>query len=454
MEVNKLSYNYFFSKIKKAIIYGIFDNLLISHITDNIKNIKNKRIFNYTRFRIRKLRLAENFIARKTNKLSITAHDESIFCILKLNYKINNSITAIATGSYDHKIKIWNSETGELNQVLYGHKDCINSLVNLPYEIYINNYTIASASTDKTIRIWDLELNQTLSVITSHSHYITCMNYSRIYAFNNSCNSFINNYLISGSYDKTIKVHTIQRENESSINFEFKLFQTIIVNSRVNTLTLINSKEKDNNSEIILVGLQDLRILLINYISNHVLKEFNSDSQIHSMINIKWSFNNSTIALAGSLNDILLINLNNLTNNLTNNSDITHMVTKTLKGHSDHVYCLVQVPHTSHMYTENIIVSGSTDYTIKFWNIVKGELIKSINAHNGYVLCLIYFIDDERSCSSCYKDNKSVCFNNCFCLDGEFVNKVQQNKKYDKKLTLISGSRDKTIKIWKSGLYS
>jgi len=34
------------------------------------------------------------------------------------------------------------------------------------------------------------------------------------------------------------------------------------------------------------------------------------------------------------------------------------------------------------------------------------------------------------------------------------VNKVQQNKKYDKKLTLISGSRDKTIKIWKSGLYS
>ena len=47
-----------------------------------------------------------------------------------------------------------------------------------------------------------------------------------------------------------------------------------------------------------------------------------------------------------------------------------------------------------------------------------------------------------------------VFVNNCFCLDGEFVNKVQQNKKYDKKLTLISGSRDKTIKIWKSGLYS
>ncbi|KAJ1980946.1 hypothetical protein H4R34_002266 [Dimargaris verticillata] len=57
-----------------------------------------------------------------------------------------------------------------------------------------------------------------------------------------------------------------------------------------------------------------------------------------------------------------------------------------LNGHSDSVYCL--------QFQDELLVTGSRDRTIKFWNLGDGfECMRTLTGHEGSVLCLKY---DER----------------------------------------------------------
>ena len=76
---------------------------------------------------------------------------------------------------------------------------------------------------------------------------------------------------------------------------------------------------------------------------------------------------------------------------------------KTLKGHTDGVISISFSPDG------NLLASGSDDKTIKLWNVVSGELLKTLKGHTGWV--------------------KSISFS----PDGNL---------------LASGSYDKTIKLW------
>jgi len=55
---------------------------------------------------------------------------------------------------------------------------------------------------------------------------------------------------------------------------------------------------------------------------------------------------------------------------------------KIIVGHEDSVYCV--------QFDKNIIVSGSHDQTIKFWDIKTLKFIKVLRYHKGSVLCLQY----------------------------------------------------------------
>lgn len=56
----------------------------------------------------------------------------------------------VATGSSDKKIKIWNTETGELVKTLNDHKDIVYSV-----EFNPNNNYLYSGGIDNFILIWN-----------------------------------------------------------------------------------------------------------------------------------------------------------------------------------------------------------------------------------------------------------------------------------------------------------
>jgi len=76
--------------------------------------------------------------------------------------------------------------------------------------------------------------------------------------------------------------------------------------------------------------------------------------------------------------------------------------TKTLRGHSGWVDSLAVLP-------DNKLASGSSDETIKIWDLISGQCINTLKGHSGSVNSLAVLPDNK----------------------------------------LASGSSDKTIKIWK-----
>jgi WD40 repeat protein len=66
--------------------------------------------------------------------------------------------TLLASGSWDHTIKLWQLETGKLLHTLKGHTDAITAVAISP-----DGQTLISGSRDRTIRLWDLNASGRLS---------------------------------------------------------------------------------------------------------------------------------------------------------------------------------------------------------------------------------------------------------------------------------------------------
>lgn len=95
----------------------------------------------------------------------------------------------LASGSDDSSIKLWDSESGEIDKTLKGHTSKINSL-------WFNKQgtLIASCSKDM-IKLWSLESFQCIKTITAHEHNISKVKFMPS-----------GDQLISSSWDKTLKL--------------------------------------------------------------------------------------------------------------------------------------------------------------------------------------------------------------------------------------------------------
>jgi hypothetical protein len=58
--------------------------------------------------------------------------------------------------------------------------------------------------------------------------------------------------------------------------------------------------------------------------------------------------------------------------------------TRKLNGHTSGINCLLLIPNTCNL------ISGSQDYTIKVWNLLTGQILKTLLGHNGWIQNLLY----------------------------------------------------------------
>ena len=116
--------------------------------------------------------------------------------LIKINRKF------ICTGSSDKAIKVWDVNSGSCINTLFGHLSHVMSLVKL------SKFLFASGSDDKQIFIWNLNNygdsneftglgNQIIKILVSQDSHTKSV-YSLI--------KFSRYEIISGSYDKTIKI--------------------------------------------------------------------------------------------------------------------------------------------------------------------------------------------------------------------------------------------------------
>jgi WD40 repeat protein len=71
----------------------------------------------------------------------------------------------LASGSDDHSIKLWDTDSGNCLQTFQGHQFPVKSVV-----FSHDSQFLASASSDRTIRIWDAKSRQQLRQLDSHGY--------------------------------------------------------------------------------------------------------------------------------------------------------------------------------------------------------------------------------------------------------------------------------------------
>lgn len=77
-------------------------------------------------------------------------HGDAVRCIDMCN-------DVIASGSYDHTVRLWRTDLPDSLHVLVGHEDKI-------YSIRMTDEWIASGSLDTTIRVWHIATGEVCSL--------------------------------------------------------------------------------------------------------------------------------------------------------------------------------------------------------------------------------------------------------------------------------------------------
>jgi len=171
---------------------------------------------------------------------SITPHNDYIRvgCVLDIGPSL------IASGSYDHTVKIWDTRSDKLDPTHFFHLDA-------PVDSVICRKSFVIASAGKTVKIFDLIANKVIKTLSGmHSKTITCL-----------CNYDSN--IITGSLDGHLKV----------FNNLFTLVTTLsYVPSQLISLAV--------SSKATVVGTNDGHVIVRRFKSK-------TDSKLHSSLKEK-----------------------------------------------------------------------------------------------------------------------------------------------------------------------
>ena len=295
----------------------------------------------------------------------LVGHKNAVNCLCVLQDRY------IASGSSDHTIKIWDSLTDQKKikpiKTLDFHVDIVNSIIDIDK----GNYIISSGRDDK-LCLWDMkEIIENKNIIDKDNIvYDEKKIFPKKYKFSESivvyslCNLSNGNIVISGR-DESIKI----------VDKELKKIDIIL---KKNTGSVLSAAEFSNG--ILISGGVDGKVKLWDLNKKKCLDIYKGHKgQINSIIKIRYQ---NDLFFSGSSDSIISILSYKLNPNL--NSKI-ELIGK-LEGHKGPVYCLLEL-------LDGRIASGSTDCTIKIWNIKDKTCMQTILGHRSTVFSLAQLND-------------------------------------------------------------
>lgn len=352
----------------------------------------------------------------------------------------------IISVSADKTIKLWHRD-GSLIETLKGHTHEVNNLSLNP-----DGKTLVTVSDDHTVRLWKIN-NLLLRTLRGHTDEVSSVSFTPLSA---ASPEEIGKQIISTSGDRTAKIW----------NIEGKLLQTL----------------KSPIPDITSIAFSPDRKLSILGRANGGLEIWTSDGkrQIKTLtahkdwvININFSPDGKTFASASRKGTVkiwhidgrLLHTLKGHTGWVTQvkfspQGDIIASggadkiirlwskdgkLLQTLTGHKSSIWSLAFHPQT------DIIASAGQDQNIIFWDR-NGKIIKILKGHQGAITKISFSPDDGKMLASASDDDTIKLWDYptghlLKTITGHSANVRGINFSPDSK-TLVSGSADRTIKLW------
>lgn len=290
----------------------------------------------------------------------------------------------IVSASDDHSLIVWNWQTGKIMQILRGHKSGVNSVTVLDRD------HIVSACGDETLKVWDLRIGKVEYTLTGHARGI------------NAVSVLDDKRLLSASDDETLKLWNLATDivEQHQFGHEFSIYDLLVVDEndvvsasadgkfKIWDLSTGEIKQTINYMEDFnaTVKLDDQHI--VSSSDEGTLKIWNLQTGEAEQIFTLYAHNIRVMAVLGlervvfSSNDFVL----NIWNTRTN------VIERTLSGHMGSINAVAEL-------TENRIVSTSIDNTIIVWNLQTDTIEQTLRGHH-YAVNAVAKLDENRIVSA------------------------------------------------------
>ncbi|KAF7522219.1 hypothetical protein G7054_g12211 [Neopestalotiopsis clavispora] len=310
----------------------------------------------------------------------------------------------LASGSWDHTIKLWDTVSGACTHILKGHEGYVT------YVDFSANGLIASSSKDETIKIWDANSGHCVQTLKGHEKEVNSVAFSS------------NGQVASGSGDGTVKV--------------WDLASGECIRNRLQLL----KGDGDDSVQSIAFSTNGQRIASIHWKGTiHIWSATSGDRLITlespgpveiAAKAVAWLAENR-IATIWNLDSIKVW-------------DVSAHRTQAIESHQDDITCIALSPDGQY------IASASVDTTIKVWD-KSGNCIKTLIGHHEPVYSVI-FSGDGRFIATCCWDGvfkiwETPGYNCVKTLNGlgKHVSRIAVTEDFR---FIASRYSDEAVKIW------
>ncbi|MFC9928778.1 trypsin-like peptidase domain-containing protein [Streptomyces sp. NPDC127190] len=307
----------------------------------------------------------------------------------------------LATGSDDNTARIWDTTTGKRIRTLTGHKDWVTSVAFSP-----DGRTVATGSLDSTARLWDPATGRTLRTFVGHSNSVEAV------AFNPKGPT-----LATGSDDNTARIWDLT------------------TGKHIRTLTghtdVVESVAFSPNGRTLATGSYDDTAVLWDVASGKIRTTLSGHTDI--VWSVAFSPNGRTLATASADHTARLWDVT------------TGAVRATLLGHTSTVYTAAFSPDGSTLAT------GSTDHSVRLWNVTTGAIHTSLAGHTDVVTAAA-FSPDGRTLATGSWDRTARLWDvkagrSRRSLTGHTA-RVESVAFSPDGRTVATGSDDSTVRLW------
>ncbi|KAI2630918.1 WD40-repeat-containing domain protein [Hypoxylon sp. NC1633] len=318
----------------------------------------------------------------------------------------------LASGSFNHTIRLWNAITGTHLQTLEGHGGAVDVVTFSP-----NNQFLASGSRDQTVRVWNVASGMHQQTLECHDGLVEAVAFSPDGRF-----------LVSASTDHTVRVW----------NAKTGLLLKKITDGHVGSVQAVAFSPDGRLIASAFADHTDHTILLWNLATGKHQRSLKGHSRLISAI----AFSPDSQVLASGSFDCLV-----LLWNVANGAQEYR-----LEGHRQSIEAIAFSPDGQ------LLASASSDETIRLFNLTTGAHQSTFIGHS-YSVCAVAFSSDSQLLVSGALDNtirlwdtRLYTHQQVFGRHSDYINAIVFSPDG---LLVASASRDKTVQLWdaSSGLH-
>ncbi len=337
---------------------------------------------------------------KDSQKLLVMKHEKSKYLwIPALDFHPDGHL--LASGGFDHQVKLWDLQTGQCLRTFEGHTQWIWGV-----GFSTDGQLLASAANDNTVRIWQVATGECIRILEDHTSWVQSVDFSPD-----------GRYLATASYDRTIRLWDVETWNCEKV---FEGHQAIIghVSFSSDSLSMV-SVSADTTVRLWNVQTGQCDKILRGHSAAVRSGTFSSDSQT---------------VVSGDLDGNLRI------------WDIqSGECLHNIQGHSDWVRAVAASPDPS------IVASADFDQTIKLWNVKTGQCLRTIKGHCTWAYAVAFHPNGETLVSGhldkvvrLWSLETSECSQSFYGHSG-WIHAVAYHPNGE---IIASGSYDQTVRIW------